>query len=104
MKNSRDSALPGDEGTPSATNSCKTIGKSQRPRDELVVMCCCQAKAIRHKPGFIGIGPPTARPRDVVTFLFGFRLPFIIRDHGEYQTFAGGARAARVINRAYSVL
>jgi hypothetical protein len=47
--------------------------------------------------GFTGIGVPTVQKGDLVTILFGFRLPFVIRDHGKYQTFVGGSRVGGVM-------
>jgi hypothetical protein len=48
--------------------------------------------------GFTGIGVPTVQKGDLITILFGFRLPFVIRDHGSYQTFVGASRVGGVMD------
>jgi hypothetical protein len=48
--------------------------------------------------GFIGIGVPTVQEGDLVTILFGIKTPFVIRDHGGYQTFVGASRVGGVMD------
>lgn len=51
--------------------------------------------------GMIGLGPTNLRKGDSVTFIFGCRLPTILREQGEYHRFVGPAYVHGAMNGEY---
>jgi hypothetical protein len=62
---------------------------NRRGFESLSIQYCYNRRVFRTRSGILGIGPKVMKPGDFVVVLFGGKLPFILRQQGNYWNFLG---------------
>lgn len=76
-----------DESYPQAKREAQRFRRALR-------MACANRRLFCTSKGRLGLGPKTLRQGDQLVLLYGFRTPFVLRQHGHGNTF-------RIVGEAY---